>query len=109
VAVNLLDWLQQIAACQDNPDAINFEGAEDALDELRERAAECWAACDEDDESQQTNLLREMAATMEQIADQLDSFLETELFYHLQEALENCRTLFQLRDLIAAADASPEI
>jgi hypothetical protein len=109
MAVNLLDWLQQIADCRDNPDAINFDGAEEALEELRQRAADCWAECDEEDDSPQTNLLREMAATMERIAEQLDAFLETELFYHLQDALEDCRALFQLRDMVEAADENPEI
>jgi hypothetical protein len=104
-ALNLMDWLVQIAGCQNDPDAINFDGAEDALLELQERAQECFDYCAGAEESAQTALLFEMGQTMERIAGSLDEFLETELFYHLEEAIAECSNLMLLREQIAGAEA----
>lgn len=104
-----MDWLVQIAGCQNDPDAINFDGAEDALLELRERADECFEYCESAEEGPQTAMLFEMGETMDRIADLLDEFLETELFYHLQEAIELCSNLMVLREQIAAAEGTSSL
>lgn len=104
-ALNLMDWLVQIAGCQNDPDAINFDGAEDALLELRDRAQECFEYCEESEETPETAMLFEMGQTMERIADRLDEFLETELFYHLEEAIADCANLMTLRDQIAGVQS----
>ena len=105
-AVNLMDWLVQIAGCQNDPDAINFDGAEDALAELRERADECFEYCESAEQTPETAMLLEMGETMDRIADLLDEFLETELFYHLQEAIDQCANLMVLREQIAASEGT---
>lgn len=96
-----MDWLTEIAGCQNDPEAINWEGAEDALLELEERAQECFDYCAEGDQTPEVAMLYEMGETMERIADRLNEFLETEEFHHLGEAIADCATLMTLRDQIA--------
>ena len=105
-AVNLMDWLIQIAGCQNDPDAINFDGAEDAVIELRDRADECFEYCQSAEQTPEIAMLIEMGETMDRIADLLDSFLETELFYHLQEAIDCCANLMVLREQITASEGT---
>jgi hypothetical protein len=89
-----------LVAGQNAPETINFEGIEEALVELKGRAVDCYAYCEQAGESPEVSLLYEMAETMDRIALLLDQFLEAQLFYHIQEAVKECENLFSLRDQV---------
>jgi hypothetical protein len=89
--VNILQWLTELSECQTDPERIDFDSIVQATWELRERI---------DNRTVEGLELDSMAELLEGIADELDGFLDSGLFYHIHEALQKARDLVDLRDLL---------
>jgi hypothetical protein len=103
-ALNLSVWLSDLLECRDNPDRLDFDGLEDALDELRERAHCERAQLEHQSQNQELDPhLWDMLSQLELVAEELDLFLETELFYHLECALQASKSMLEQKELLVQA------
>ena len=97
--MNVLEWLRELAECQDQPELIDFDGAEEALAELRQRSEEIFQEFSPEGEPDpDTATLLEMASLLGSVADCLEEFLDSGLFYKLKEGMEQANELLALRD-----------
>ena len=86
--MTLLEWLSDVAACRQQPDRLCFDGLEEALLELRTRSAQTFA----------DPTLQEMADLLASVADELEQFLDSGTFYHLDQATARARDIALLQD-----------
>lgn len=102
-APNLAVWLSDLLEYRDTPEFLDFDGLEDALDELRERAHSERVNLEQLQEIEPPSPhLWDMLGQLEQIAQELDLFLETELFYHLECAQQIAKNLLEQKLHLAA-------
>lgn len=95
-APNLAVWLSDLLDYRESPDFLDFDGLEDALDELRERAHSERVNLEQLEEVNPVSPhLWDMLGQLEQITQELDLFLESELFYHLECAQQIARNLLE--------------
>jgi hypothetical protein len=107
-APNLAVWLSDLLEYRDSPDFLDFDGLEDALDELRERAHSERVNLEQLEEVDPASPhLWDMLGQLEQITQELDLFLETELFYHLECAQQIAKNLLEQK-LHLASDLANE-
>lgn len=93
-----------LAACQDDRERIDVEAIEDALLDLRQRSAEAYDEYGEPGEvpDEERGALLDLADLLHSVTEELDQFLETGLFFHVQQALEAVEAMQQTRDALQA-------
>lgn len=102
-APNLAVWFSDLLSYRDAPDLLDFDQLEDALDELLDRVEEERLQLESlEQESPVSPHLWEMLGHLEQIADELDLFLETELFFHLERAQQLSGELLEQKRFLAS-------
>ena len=99
--MSLTQWLYDLASCKDDLKRIDFDGVEDALEELLERSDRIYLDYNEPGSTatgEERAALLEMADLLSAIAQDLELFLETVYFHHVSDALSRARDLAHVRD-----------
>lgn len=97
--MKLLDWVDMILSCRDNPDVLNLNAIEEALSALEETIEEhrCLTTDPEPNlEEEVRTRMVDMVSALDCFCDYLDQFLDDLDFDHLLPARTHAHSLWRL-------------